>query len=173
VSYYGAPQRWDDSPADQMRASHADRERAVDVLKAGFAEGRLSPQEYEQRVGLAYQSHTYGELAALVRDLPQGPVPMRMPVQQAPVPVVVPPTFLPVPHRPTNGLAAASLICGLAGTIFFVPAVPAIVLGHMAHGQIRRQHQGGEGAATAGLVLGYLALLFWTVIIVQAIASHG
>src|SRR6202030_4661343 len=37
-----------------MRASSADRERAVDVLKAGFAEGRLTQDEYNDRMGRAY-----------------------------------------------------------------------------------------------------------------------
>ena len=37
-----------------MRASSADRERAVDVLKAGFTEGRLTQDEYNDRMGRAY-----------------------------------------------------------------------------------------------------------------------
>lgn len=53
-----------------MRASSADRERAVDVLKAGFAEGRLTQDEYNDRMGRAYAARTYGELAALTADLP-------------------------------------------------------------------------------------------------------
>lgn len=36
-----------------LRASTADRERAVDVLKAGFAEGRLTKDEYDDRVSQA------------------------------------------------------------------------------------------------------------------------
>ena len=45
-----------------MRASSADRERTVDVLKAGFAEGRLTQDEYNDRMGRAYSARTYGEL---------------------------------------------------------------------------------------------------------------
>ena len=51
-----------------MRASTADRERAVDVLKAAFAEGRLDQGEYADRVGLVYSSRTYAELASLTAD---------------------------------------------------------------------------------------------------------
>ena len=58
-----------------MRASSADRERAVDVLKAGFAEGRLTQDEYDDRMGRAYAARTYGELAALTSDLPAGVLP--------------------------------------------------------------------------------------------------
>ncbi len=58
-----------------MRAASADRERAVDVLKAGFAEGRLTQDEYNDRMGRAYAARTYGELMALTADLPAGAVP--------------------------------------------------------------------------------------------------
>src|SRR5258708_35315034 len=57
-----------------MRASTADRERAIDVLKAAFAEGRLDHAEYADRVGRVYSSRTYAELAALTADLPIGPL---------------------------------------------------------------------------------------------------
>jgi hypothetical protein len=56
-----------------MRASDAERERAVDVLKAAFTEGRLSQDEYTDRVGQVQVSKTYGDLAELVHDLPIGP----------------------------------------------------------------------------------------------------
>jgi len=56
-----------------MRASTADRERASDVLKAAFAEGRLTQEECEQRAGLAFAARTYDELAWLTADLPVGP----------------------------------------------------------------------------------------------------
>ncbi|MCZ9346143.1 DUF1707 domain-containing protein, partial [Streptomyces sp. TRM76130] len=57
-------------------ASHAERERAVDVLRAGYAEGRLEHAEFEKRVAGAYGARTVGELATLVADLPQGPAPV-------------------------------------------------------------------------------------------------
>jgi hypothetical protein len=56
-----------------MRASAAERERAVDVLKAAFTEGRLSQDEYSDRVGAVQLSKTYGDLAVLMGDLPVGP----------------------------------------------------------------------------------------------------
>jgi hypothetical protein len=57
-----------------MRASTADRERAIDVLKAAFAEGRLDQDEYTERAADVYKSRTYAELAALTADLPVGPL---------------------------------------------------------------------------------------------------
>ncbi len=57
-----------------LRSSYADRERAIDVLKAAFAEGRLDQDEYNERVSHVYSSRTYAELAALTADLPVGPL---------------------------------------------------------------------------------------------------
>ncbi len=55
-----------------MRASHADREHVIDTLKAAFVQGRLTKDELDQRVGQAFASKTYAELAALSADLPAG-----------------------------------------------------------------------------------------------------
>lgn len=80
-----------------MLASHADRERAVDVLRAGYGEGRLEKGEFDKRVERAYGARTVGELALLVSDLPLGPMP-----QPAPV-TAVPRTFLPARGRGRTG----------------------------------------------------------------------
>jgi hypothetical protein len=56
-----------------LRASHTDRERVIDTLKAAFVQGRLTKDELDQRVGQAFASKTYAELAALSADLPAGP----------------------------------------------------------------------------------------------------
>jgi hypothetical protein len=53
-----------------MLASHADRERAVDLLKAAFAQGCLTRDEFEGRVGWTFASRTYAELAAVTADIP-------------------------------------------------------------------------------------------------------
>jgi hypothetical protein len=57
-------------------AATADRERAVGVLRAGFAEGRLTQDELTDRVARAYAARTYGELWTLTADLPSGPLPV-------------------------------------------------------------------------------------------------
>ena len=54
-----------------MRASDADRPELVDRLAAALEEGRLKMDEYAERMGLAYEAVTYGDLAALSADLPQ------------------------------------------------------------------------------------------------------
>jgi hypothetical protein len=150
----------------RLRASAADRERAVDVLKAGFAEGRLTKEEYDSRVSDAYAARTYAELAMVTGDLPGGQimVPYARPFTQP---------YVPVRHR-TNSLAVASLICGLAQPFMGLTTIPAIVLGYVARGQIRRTGEEGNGLATAGLVLGWIGLgLAVVLILLLAAVSAG
>lgn len=56
----------------RIQASRADRERVIDQLKVAFVEDRLTKGEFDVRVGLAFTSRTYAELAALTADLPAG-----------------------------------------------------------------------------------------------------
>ena len=143
-----------------MRAASADRERAVDVLKAGFTEGRLTQDEYNDRMGRAYAARTYGELMALTADLPAGAMPAVWPMH-----VYQPPVS-------TNSLARASLVLGVAE--FFtmgLTAIPAIICGHMAKHEMRQTGQRGDGLATSGLVLGYMAVIFWGVLIALSIVG--
>jgi hypothetical protein len=60
-----------------LRASHADREQVVEVLKAAFVQARLDRDEFDLRVGQALASRTYAELAALTADIPAGLAPTR------------------------------------------------------------------------------------------------
>jgi hypothetical protein len=53
-----------------LRASRADRERVIGLLKAAFVEGRLAQDEFDTRVGQALASRTYAELAAVTADIP-------------------------------------------------------------------------------------------------------
>jgi hypothetical protein len=65
-------------------ASHADRERVLGTLKAAFAEGRLTKDEFDARVAQASGSRTYAELAAVTADIPVWPG-TGLPVGPAPV----------------------------------------------------------------------------------------
>jgi hypothetical protein len=146
-----------------MRASSADRERAVDVLKAGFTEGRLTQDEYNDRMGRAYAARTYGDLAALTADLPAG---------ASPVPAWPVPAYQPPPPSGTNSLAIASMVLGVAE--FFtggLTAIPAVICGHVARRQMKQTAQRGDGLATSGLVLGYMAIIFWSVLIAASLVG--
>jgi hypothetical protein len=136
-----------------MLAASADRERAIDVLRAGYAESRLTKAEYDYRMARVYAARTYGELGALTADLPAGSFGYPAPYQGAgyPSPQLAPTTL--------NSTAVAALVCGLAQ--FFtlgLTAIPAVVLGHVARRQVRQTAQRGDGMALTGLILGYIGI---------------
>jgi hypothetical protein len=56
----------------RLRASNADREQVIGVLKAAYVQGRLTTDEFGTRVGQAFTSRTYAELTAVTADLPAG-----------------------------------------------------------------------------------------------------
>ena len=126
----------------QMRAADADRDRAVSFLTTAYTEGRLDKDEYDARLESALSARTYADLDHVVSDLPGARIP---PVRQV--------------VTTTNGLAVASLACGLAQFVFGpLPTIPAIVLGHVARHQIKRTGEQGGGMALAGLLLGWAAV---------------
>jgi hypothetical protein len=43
----------------RLRASHADREQVIDMLKTAFADGRLDKDELAERVGKTLAARTY------------------------------------------------------------------------------------------------------------------
>jgi len=55
-----------------MRVSDADREQAAEVLREAAGQGRISMDELDERLELAYAAKTYADLTAVTRDLPQG-----------------------------------------------------------------------------------------------------
>jgi hypothetical protein len=59
-----------DEPAPGLRASDADRERVAHTLQTALSEGRLTVDEFDERIGTVYAARTYGELAAVTDDLP-------------------------------------------------------------------------------------------------------
>ena len=151
-SSYGLPDRY-----GQMRSSAAEREDAIDILKTAFADGRLTKQEYEDRIGLALSPLTYADLAALTSDLPAG-------LQGSLRPPA--PGYLsrPASPRPLNRMAVASLV---SAAVPGVPLLP-VLLGLIAHGQIQERGERGAGLATAGIMMG---AIFGLVFIVLALHS--
>jgi hypothetical protein len=63
-------------PADDKRASDAERDSVVSDLRAHSAEGRLSVEELDQRIAAALAATTRAELAKLLDDLPRRPRPV-------------------------------------------------------------------------------------------------
>jgi hypothetical protein len=60
-----------------LRASNADREQVIAILKAAFMQGRLTEDELGERAGQAYAARTYAELAEVTADIPAGHAPAR------------------------------------------------------------------------------------------------
>lgn len=57
---------------DKLRASHEDRDRVIEILRVAAGDGRLTSEELDERLEVAFSARTYGELAALTSDLPVG-----------------------------------------------------------------------------------------------------
>lgn len=166
-SYRSSPYGYG-QPSPGMRTSAADRERAIDVLKTAYAEGRLTKEEFDERSARAMASRNYGELGAIVADLPAWPYLPPVPYQ------VAPPPYSGPASATTNGLAIGALILSLMPVPVF--SLTAVILGHISRSQIRRTGQRGNGLAIASLVFGYLGMAFWTLIFVVGVAvsaAHG
>jgi hypothetical protein len=58
-----------------LRASHEDRDRVIELLRVAAGDGRLTVEELDQRVEVAFSAKTYGELAVLTADLPASMIP--------------------------------------------------------------------------------------------------
>ena len=111
-------------------AATADRERAVGVLRAGFAEGRLSQDELDDRVARAYAARTYGQLWALTADLPAGALPYpqflpTVPYSHGPD-AVMPPGAVPE----TNWRSAATLVITALVIFTLAALITALVTAH-------------------------------------------
>ena len=153
----------------RIRAADTDRDRVAEILGTAYSEGRLSKDEYDARLASALSARTYTDLDQVLADLPAGQALVADPAAR--VPVVT-------PVAGTNGLAIASLACGLAQFIVGpLGTIPAIALGHMARSQIKRTGEQGAGLALAGLALGWgaviLAVIVIVVMLVIAAATRG
>lgn len=144
-----------------LRATDADRENVRSILQNAHANGRLSWDEFDSRSTALMNAQTYDQLATLTADLPN-----RIPGSP---PQVYP--GMPGMPAPTNGLAIASLVCGIC-QIFapLVVSVAAVVLGHLARKQIRQTREQGDGMALAGMILGYVGLVLSVLAVVAILA---
>jgi hypothetical protein len=73
------PQDLEAAGGDRLRASHADREQAIEALKNAFVQGQLTRDELATRAGRALAARTFAELAMLTADIPAAARPTRPP----------------------------------------------------------------------------------------------
>jgi hypothetical protein len=57
-----------------IRASDKERESVVDVLRDAYTDGRLTLDEFEERMSAAYAAKTWTDLRQLTGDLPVEPL---------------------------------------------------------------------------------------------------
>jgi hypothetical protein len=106
-------------PGD-MRASHADRERVIDTVKAAFARGQLTAGELDARVGQALTARTYAELTAITLSIPARSDPARPPKPAR-----------AQPRRPRNRLVNRG-VCVIAATTLAAGVWVGLVAGAAA-----------------------------------------
>ena len=89
-----------------------------------------------------------------------------------------PPVMIPRTQAPSQGLATASMIVGLAGILLSwcfgpVPAIVALVLGLVALSQIKKSPEkfGGKPFATAGVIIGGITVMFYVFFLIWVILS--
>jgi hypothetical protein len=160
-----APQQAGLAGPPGMLAGAADRERAVDVLKAAYGEGRITKDEFDYRISQVAQARTYADLGVVIADLPAGPL-GGVSHYQGGMPAPAP--YYPPARQTTNGLAVGSLVCALLGI-----SLPAVIMGHVARKQIRDRNEGGDGLAIAGLIIGWLGMAFYALMFIAAIVAAG
>jgi hypothetical protein len=129
------------TPVAQFRASHGDRQLVADRLREALDEGRLSLDEYDDRVKVAYAATTYDDLNALLRDIPtqtgvleiRPPSGRRMPAgpPQTAGPARMP---RPAPKNRRIPLALSILWTIWAGVVAINVAVWLIVIVTTGHG---------------------------------------
>jgi Domain of unknown function (DUF1707) len=90
----------------RLRASHADREQVIDLLKEAFVQDRLTKDEFDLRVSHALASRTHADLAALTADLPAAPPP------RTPVPARSRRPEKPTVTRGAGVIAATTVLAG-------------------------------------------------------------
>ncbi|UQU62933.1 DUF1707 domain-containing protein [Couchioplanes caeruleus] len=131
------------SGSARLRTSDSEREQVAEILRAAMAEGRLTLEEGEERLGQVYAAKYRDELHPLTADLPDGgrAAPARTPQAQAT-------TRRGVRRHAGFVVAVALLLTGLwalSGAPFFWPAIPLafLVIGlirHARYGDLRHEY---------------------------------
>ena len=132
----------------ELRASHADRERAIEVLKAAFVQGRLAKDEFDLRVGRAFAVRTHAELAAVTDGLPAESATAKPPTSaRAPSePPVV---------RPGPLITVATAVCAGVWMVGFLVPWPRDSEGGAPHGVVLLVY------LTTAIYLFVLAMTLW------------
>jgi len=143
--------------------------------------GQQQPGYGQQQPGYGQQQPAYGQ-----QQPPYGQPPAAYGQQQPPGygapppgygPPAPPPPYGAYPYvaRKTNGFAITSLILAVTASFFWgIGSILALVFGYIGKSQIDKSGdtQDGRGLAIAGIVIGWIGVVFWVVIII-AIAAEA
>ena len=139
----------------RRRATHFDRVQVIGTLKAAFVQGRLTEDEYDERVGQASASQTHADLAALIADLPAGSAAARPPtaedVRMGVLVILIAASVLGalLLWQPDNILAFVTALTAAATVIVASP----ITVGLMFDVRYQRR-SGGQLRQDAGVIRG-------------------
>jgi hypothetical protein len=121
-----------------LRASDADREQIAERLRKATGEGRLLAEELEERLEATFTARTYGELDAVVADLPGVTVrPRERPRPPVLNPVHLIALFILAPVIISLMIAAAVLVATL-----FSAWGALLIVGWFMFGRGHRQYWG-------------------------------
>lgn len=141
--------------SDGLRVGTAERESAVKVLGEHMSEGRLSIEEYEERMSAALEARTRADLKVLFKDLP-APYPWFMAPPSPSVPALPPPSGLPVFYP-----AASPPVAGQSDKNQLAAGILQILLPF----GIGRFYTGHTGIALAQLLTSFLFIgVVWSII---------
>ena len=96
----------------RLRASHADRNHVIGMIKAAYVQGRLTKDEFDDRLGRTLTARTFADLAALTADLPAGLTDVRPPPPREPSAASVPKIVLST----AGGLLAPAVLAAASLT---------------------------------------------------------
>jgi len=134
----------------RLRASDADREQVVTVLKAAFVQGRLTRDEFYLRVTQVFASRTYADLDALTADIPAG-----LTKPQPPEPAGQPDSEKLISRGIAVGAGAGLVIPVVVGIVLSIAGGPmvGVAVGVVAGVVV--------SVLVAGLLAVFLPLLCW------------
>jgi hypothetical protein len=152
---------------------------STEALLSKLASGEVSASDLVWKDGMADWLPA-GQVAELRTAAPLSPAATPTPVVKTTSPYETPVASHAAPQTPfpaqmlpgaaiSQGLAIGSMVCGIIGLLGCCAwclsgplAIIAVVLGHVALSKAKAEpaRYGGKGMAKAGLVTGYLALLF-------------
>jgi hypothetical protein len=130
-------------------------------IREGLRTGRFTSTDIAWREGMANWQplSQFAEFAVVASDAP--------PPQTGPTAITTPAS--PAAAGTTEPLAIWSFVLGVLSLVCcgFILGIPAVICGHLALSKLQKEPQlQGKGLATAGLIIGYVAIAFWLMYVV-------